>query len=67
MYETLESAFAFGDATGVDTAAGVRTTWDSKAMRKVNDDQNMIFVAETSALSTGAIVTTQGRALIKFH
>ncbi len=67
MYETLESGFELGDATGFQNTTGVRKDWDSRAMRKVVDDQDLILVSETSVASTGAVVTTSGRILIKLH
>ncbi len=41
--------------------------FDSKAMRKVEDGQDMVIVKETSSISLGAIVTHGGRFLIKLH
>jgi len=45
-------------------------TWvqyDSKAMRKVNDDSDLAFVIESSALSTGVTVHHEARMLVKLH
>jgi len=67
VYETLEALFELGDATGFISAGGVRKDWDSKAMRKVNDDEQVILTSETSALSSGAIVRTAFRMLVKLH
>ena len=44
---------------------GQKYSIDSKAMRKVNDDQDIAFVAETSAVAAGAILFTAGRMLVK--
>ncbi len=67
VYETLESQFLFLSAIGAISPTGVRKDWDSKAMRKVNDDEQVLLVAETSAISIGAIVATSFRTLIKLH
>ncbi len=40
---------------------------DSKAMRKVEDGQDLILVKENSSLSDGTVVTTAGRFLLKLH
>jgi len=42
-------------------------TYDSKAMRKVNDDQDMVVCIENSSLSAGTITTHAARMLIKLH
>jgi len=41
--------------------------YDSKAMRKVNDDQDFIVVIENSGVTSGADVFHSGRMLIKLH
>jgi len=43
------------------------STIDSKAMRKVNNDQDMIIVAEFATGSAGVILGMGGRFLIKLH
>jgi len=40
---------------------------DSKAMRKVNPDQDIMFVGELSTLSNGYIMVDGGRMLVKLH
>ncbi len=67
MYEETIGSFVFGDATGFDEQGGMFRTFDSKAMRKVNDDQDVAFVAETVTGSAGAIVRVAGRVLLKLH
>ena len=50
------------------TRAGTVVTIDSKAMRKVNDGSEIVFVAElTSDPATGAVLAIGGRMLIKVH
>ncbi len=41
--------------------------WDSKAMRKVEEGQDIAFTIETEATSNGATVKKAGRMLIKLH
>ncbi len=41
--------------------------FDSRAMRKVEDGQDVITVAETGSLSDGAQIVAAGRFLIKLH
>jgi len=41
--------------------------YQSKAMRKVNDDQDIMTVIQTSSISSGVIVHHAARALIKLH
>jgi hypothetical protein len=64
VYETL-------GGTVDPTAGGFEEGWtqqvDSKAMRKVNDDQDIIFVIETGSVSLGAQIKMSGRMLIKLH
>ncbi len=40
---------------------------DSRAMRKVEDGQDIVDVIETSAISGGVFMTTFNRTLIKLH
>ena len=67
LYEEIFNSFLFGDATGFITPAGVRSVFDSRAMRKVEEGEDIAVVKETSAISTGAIVTSAFRMLIKLH
>ena len=39
----------------------------SKAMRKVNNDQDFLVVAELSSAGNGFVLSTGGRVLIKLH
>ena len=64
VYEQLGSRLFAGDGTGTNEL-GVQKFFDSKAMRKVNDDQDLIAVVENEI--AGCIVTFSGRILIKLH
>ena len=67
VYEQLMGSFLFGDATGFQEAAAATGTFDSKAMRKVEDGQDIVSVIETAAISAGAVVRVGFRSLIKLH
>ena len=68
VYESFASRILFGDATGFNDGAGVSRTWDSKAMRKVEEGQDVAWVEENEAGTFGgAILTRVGRILIKLH
>ncbi len=41
--------------------------FDSRAMRKVEDGQDLVSVAETGSLSDGVTIVAAGRFLIKLH
>ena len=52
-------------AIGLNVPAGNTYDIDSKAMRKVNDDEDIILVAENSTLQNGMSVDIAGRFLVK--
>ncbi len=52
---------------GFNDAGGSLVEFDSKAMRKVENGQDIAFVKETTAISTGAVVVDAGRMLVKLH
>jgi len=58
--------FTFVSGVGVATPSLSRTDFDSKAMRKVNDDQNWAFMVENSS-SDGGQYLAKFRMLIKLH
>ncbi len=66
VYQSFVSSLVFGDATGI-TNEGQWYPIDSKAMRKVNDDQNVVITAELDASSSGVTLITAFRMLIKLH
>ena len=68
VYEALFGLFTFVTGAGILLNHGaVDRTFDSKAMRKVEDGQDLLVVAETSAISVGAILTSYERILLKLH
>ena len=60
MINTLVSTSA-----GFEVPAGINKSLDSKAMRKVNDDQDIILTIEGSV--DGCVVDIAGRFLVKEH
>jgi len=69
LYEALISRMDFGDVTGFDASAGQFTQFDSRAMRKVEQGQDIAVVMEATNASgfSGCRMTKQGRMLIKLH
>ena len=69
VYESLMNEFVFVSATGFQAGGvGTSTKFDSKAMRKVEDGQDVVVVVESDVLSaSGQIIIVSGRMLIKLH
>ncbi len=67
MYEDIQDAVNVQSGVGVDFGIATGRTFDSKAMRKVEDGQDIVFVKEAGTLSTGLICFTAARLLIKVH
>jgi len=67
VHQVLFGSFLFGDATGFQEPVGTFASIDSKAMRKVNDAEDVVIVAESSAIGQGLTITSGGRLLIKEH
>ncbi len=67
LYEPLMAAFTFADATGIDADSGTVTQFDSKAMRKVGINEDVVLVVENEHSTQGAAVTIIGRMLLKLH
>ncbi len=65
LHSSWMGQFERGDTTGFKEDAGKDI--DSKAMRKVNADQDIVIVKEAGIGSSGCIVGTVGRMLIKLH
>jgi len=67
IHKFMLSGFAFSSAVGFDERLGRQYTIESKAMRKVNDAEDLIVVVEGSSLGEGQTLVTAGRVLIKEH
>ncbi len=66
VYERLFNSLVFATAAAFDRI-GVERVVDSRAQRKVQDGEDMIIVAETSSISSGAALFNYTRVLIKLH
>ncbi len=67
LYESLAGRLIRASGVGL-VEAGIFTKFDSKAMRKVNGDQDLVIVAENSGTSTDGITIVEGaRILLKLH
>jgi len=67
LHQWMFSSFVFGTGVGFIEGEGRTVHVDSKAMRKVNDDEDVLVVCEASGNSSGLIVVHGGRILIKEH
>jgi len=67
-YMISNFTFASGVGFGEGLSAGTLFEIDSKAMRKVNDGDDIVVVGEVDAVAgSGVILTIAGRLLIKNH
>jgi len=68
LYQVAFSNFAFGTAVGFSNVAQ-QYELDSKAMRKVEEGQDIVTVIQLSSAagSDGAIMTSFTRILVKLH
>jgi len=70
MHQVMFGEFLFGTAVGFQDLVGSSSSYsiDSKAARKVNDDEDVVFVAEADGvLGSGINLKIGGRVLIKEH
>ena len=67
VYETIFGTIANASSVGFDEVGRV-LQYDSKAMRKVNDDQDIIISAESDVFNDGGMLMINGaRMLLKLH
>ena len=66
VWQGLIAEFNFADGTGFQGNAARQYIVDSKAMRKVGNDDDMVIVGQSSA-TVGAQITIRGRFLVKLH
>ena len=66
VYQPMITSFDFVTAAGFDPNAGSHYTVDSKAMRKVGIDDDIVSVAEEGN-GDGALISVMGRFLVKLH
>jgi len=69
VYEMLLATIQLGTAVAFGAGAGVQRIIDSKAMRKVEDGQDLVQVIEGAggAAAGGCVIQTFVRTLIKLH
>jgi len=67
VHQSMLASFISKTQVGIEATAGKQYTIDSKAMRKVNNDQNIVLVLESDTLGGGVAVDGLGRFLIKLH
>ncbi len=67
VYEMLVNRFTFVSGVGVDNQSFTTRYFDSKAMRKVEEGQDLISVVESGGNSSGISITSGFRTLIKLH
>ncbi len=66
-HQIMMTDFFFVSAVGIDADGGAYFEIDSRAMRKVNDDQEIVLVGEAASTSLGFNLDIAGRLLIKEH
>jgi len=67
VWEPLQTRIAFGTAVGFDEPAGYIATVDSKAMRKVGPNEDVVVVGGNAHATFGAGLQLEGRMLVKLH
>ncbi len=67
VHEILMTEFLLGSAVGFSGDFGVGAQFGSKAMRKVEDGQDVAFSIEPASTSNGVFVSKAGRMLLKLH
>jgi len=66
LYQSLMAEIRFGDATGFADMSRCYQV-DSRAMRKVEDGQDVIEVVESAGIGAGWVLSSYQRTLIKLH
>jgi len=67
VWEPLITQVIFGTGVGFIEPAGYYPTVDSKAMRKVGNNEDVRFMVENSHPTDGALIAVVGRMLVKLH
>ena len=67
VYVFISVGLRFDDATGVVTPTQVRVDFDSKAMRKIEDNESLVVMFETGAASNQIVIMEHFRTLLKKH
>ena len=69
VHQLLYNEFTFADATGFEDRGQEQYVIDSKAMRKVEDGEDVVVVGESAsgAGTGGFVMAVGGRVLVKLH
>ena len=67
LFESLMGRLQFVSGIGIQDPAGLSSTFDSKAMRRVEEGEDVAFVAETGLTVTSGFVNSGWRMLVKLH
>ena len=67
VYQPLIANFTFISGVGVESRVGFQYTVDSKAMRKIGLQDDLVGVIELGGASEGALIMIEGRMLVKLH
>ena len=65
VWQGLQTQFTFGSGVGFDADAGSRYAVDSKAMRKVGNNEDIAVMVANANTAHGADVGIKGRMLVK--
>ena len=66
VWQAVSSRIKFASAVGFEESVGVQYVIDSKAMRKVDSNQDVVTIFDQES-AFGASLTTNGRMLIQLH
>ena len=67
VHQFMSGRFEFITGAGFDPRSFTTIEYDSKAMRKVDDDSDVVVVLETGSISSGVNIYHAGWMLIKLH
>ncbi len=68
LYQDILGDFSFGSNIGFIGNEMVQYSLDSKAMRKVSADEDVVFVVEGgTVIGEGSLISFSGRMLVKLH
>ena len=67
LFESLIAQFQFISGAGFNNPAGAMLQFDSKAMRKVGNDEDVTLVGSNPSSADGGRVIVIGRMLVKLH
>ena len=67
VWQAMSADFAFASATGFGAVSGRQYQVDSKAMRKVGPDDDIVTLVTNQSATDGAVVVSHGRMLVQLH